>query len=115
MVKRTVSGAHYGVRDWLVQRFAALVMALFTPFFLVYFLAHTPLDFDAWRGLFRPLWLRLAMLLFMASLLLHAWVGVRDILMDYVHPTAVRLGLYLVTILLLAACGAWTAHILWSI
>ena len=28
--KRTVVGAHYGVRDWLVQRATAVLMALFT-------------------------------------------------------------------------------------
>ena len=28
--KRTVVGAHYGWRDWLVQRITALIMILFT-------------------------------------------------------------------------------------
>jgi len=30
MPKRVVVGAHYGWRDWLVQRVTAVVMALYT-------------------------------------------------------------------------------------
>lgn len=28
--KRTVVGAHYGIRDWMVQRVTGVLMALFT-------------------------------------------------------------------------------------
>lgn len=28
--RRTTVGAHYGTRDWLAQRFTAVLMALFT-------------------------------------------------------------------------------------
>jgi succinate dehydrogenase hydrophobic anchor subunit len=33
--KRVVVGAHYGLRDWLVQRVTAALMALFTLVLLV--------------------------------------------------------------------------------
>ena len=33
--KRTVVGAHYGLRDWLSQRVTAVLMALFTLILLV--------------------------------------------------------------------------------
>ena len=33
--KRTVVGAHYGLRDWLSQRVTAALMILFTPALLV--------------------------------------------------------------------------------
>jgi succinate dehydrogenase / fumarate reductase membrane anchor subunit len=35
--------------------------------------------------------MRVATLLFAASLAWHAWVGVRDIIMDYIKPTGLRL------------------------
>ena len=34
MVKRIVVGAHYGLRDWLIQRVSAVVMALYTLLFV---------------------------------------------------------------------------------
>jgi succinate dehydrogenase / fumarate reductase membrane anchor subunit len=45
----------------------------------------------------------------------HAWIGVRDIYMDYIKPTAVRLTLQVATIVLLFAYVIWAANILWSI
>ena len=54
------------------------------------------------------------MLIFTAALALHAWVGMRDILMDYVHHTGVRLALTLAVIVTLAACVLWMAAVLWG-
>ena len=115
MVNRIVSGAHYGVRDWLVQRFTAVVMAVYTLFLAGFLAFHQPLQFAQWQALFHHQGMRLFTLLFFASLFLHAWVGVRDILMDYVHPVAIRLTLQVLAILALAVYGAWSVQILWSV
>ena len=51
----------------------------------------------------------------MASLLWHAWVGVRNILMDYVKPTGVRLALQVRrSSALLVGYAGWTIQILWG-
>ncbi len=50
----------------------------------------------------------------MVSLLWHAWVGVRNILMDYVKPTVIRLSLEVAVIAVLVAYAGWTIHLLWS-
>ena len=115
MVERVVSGAHYGLRDWLLQRVTAVVMALYTLFLAGFLLTHQPLQFMDWSALFHNLWVRLASLLFLLSLYLHAWVGVRDILMDYVHPTVLRLSAEMLVILALVACTAWSVQILWGL
>jgi succinate dehydrogenase / fumarate reductase, membrane anchor subunit len=57
--------------------------------------------------------MRVATLLFAVSLAWHAWVGVRDIVMDYVKPDGLRLGLQVVTILVLASYVGWTVQVLW--
>ena len=41
--KRIVTGAHYGLRDWLAQRVTAVLMALFTIVLLVQVLFGGPL------------------------------------------------------------------------
>jgi len=114
MVKRIVSGAHYGLKDWLAQRVTAVVMALYTLFMGGFLLVH-PLSFNAWQALFHSLPVRLASLLFLFSLFLHAWVGMRNIFMDYVHPAVVRLGLHVMVILTLVAYAVWAVQILWSV
>ena len=111
---KSATGSHTGTGTWLVQRAAAVVLALVLPLLLLRFLAAPPLDFAAWLTLLEPLWQRLLMLLAAGALALHAWVGVRDILMDYVHATGLRLALYLVVIGTLAASVAWLAAILFG-
>jgi succinate dehydrogenase / fumarate reductase membrane anchor subunit len=59
--------------------------------------------------------MKLATLLFTVSLLLHSWVGMRDILMDYARPMSVRLLLEILVAVLLVAWGGWAVQILWSV
>jgi succinate dehydrogenase / fumarate reductase membrane anchor subunit len=47
-----------------------------------------------------------------AALLLHAWVGVRDVILDYVKPLPLRAGLLVLVALVLAAEGLWAARLL---
>ena len=115
MVKRIVVGAHYGLRDWLAQRVTAAVMAVYTVVFAAALVVARPTNYSEWRALFSGQPMKLATLLFFLSLCLHAWVGVRDILMDYVQAMSVRLGLQVLVILLLTAWALWAIQILWSV
>lgn len=112
-MKRLVVGAHYGLRDWLAQRVTAVIMALYTLIMAGVFLSHAPFTYGAWKALFAQGWMRVATLLFAVSLAWHAWVGMRDILMDYVKPDGLRLALRIGVLLLLAAYVGWTIQILW--
>ena len=112
-MKRLVVGAHYGLRDWLAQRITAVIMALYTVIMAGVFLNHAPFTYDAWKAVFAQGWMRVATLLFAVSLAWHAWVGMRDILMDYVKPDGLRLALRIGVLLLLAAYVGWTIQILW--
>jgi succinate dehydrogenase / fumarate reductase membrane anchor subunit len=111
---RIVVGAHYGWRDWLSQRITAVVMALYTLLMLVILLWHGGLDYAAWQGTLGNQAFRLATFIFMMSLLWHAWVGVRNIAMDYVKPAAVRLAIEVAVIAALVAYAGWTIQILWG-
>jgi succinate dehydrogenase / fumarate reductase membrane anchor subunit len=111
---KAATGSHTGTGTWLVQRATAVGLALTLPVLILYFLAALPADFTGWQALFAPLWLRVLILLAGAALALHAWVGMRDIFMDYVHPTMLRLALYLAVIVTLAGSVAWLAAILFG-
>ena len=113
MVNRIVTGAHYGMRDWLAQRITGAIMAVYSLIIAVVFFTGAPLTYGVWRDLFAHGWMRVATLLFAFSLAWHAWVGMRDIAMDYVKPTAVRLSLEVGVLLLLALYLGWTVQVLW--
>lgn len=113
MVSRIVVGAHYGWRDWLAQRVTAVIMAVYTVILGAVLLSGAPFDYGAWRGLFAQGWMRVATLLFAVSVAWHMWIGVRDILMDYVKPVALRLALQVIVVLTVAGYLGWTVQILW--
>jgi succinate dehydrogenase / fumarate reductase membrane anchor subunit len=113
--RRLVVGAHYGVKDWLAQRVTAIVMAAYTIVLLVSFLTAQDFSYEGWAGLFSKQWFKLFSLVTFLGLFYHAWVGIRDIWMDYVKSAGLRLFLMLATIFFLLACAAWTVQILWSV
>ena len=107
-------GAHYGMRDWLLQRLTAVVMLVYTVALVAVLVRHTPGTYAEWRAIFSGPFFRAFTLFFFLALLYHAWVGMRDIVMDYIKSSALRL-------LLETAIGAalllyliWVASILWS-
>lgn len=114
MVNRVVTGAHYGLRDWLIQRITAVVMAVYSVTLAGYLLLQPRLDYDAWTMLFSGQPVRTFTLLFLLSVFYHAWVGVRDIVMDYVKPAGVRLAIYVLVILALVLYAIWAVQILWG-
>jgi succinate dehydrogenase / fumarate reductase membrane anchor subunit len=112
MVSRVVTGAHYGLRDWLGQRVTAVIMAVYTVLLGAILLFNAPDGYGEWKALFSGRIMQLATLLFIASLLYHAWVGIRDVLMDYIKPTSVRLALQIGVILSLVVYMGWSILIL---
>ena len=114
MVKRVVVGAHYGSGDWLAQRITALVMAAYTLLVLGIALYSGGIDYALWQRLFAGAAFRIATLLFALALLWHAWIGVRDIWMDYIKPAGLRLTLEVLTVLALVAYAGWLVQILWG-
>jgi succinate dehydrogenase / fumarate reductase membrane anchor subunit len=106
-------GAHYGLRDWLLQRLTAVVMAAYTVGFAACLLWHKPATHGDWKAIFAGGFVRLATLFFFLALLYHAWVGMRDIVMDYVKPTGIRLLLQAVIGGVLILYLIWAASILW--
>ena len=114
MVNRVVTGAHYGLRDWLFQRITAVVVGAYTLFMAGYVVLHPNLDYNMWTALFSNQIMRSFSLLFLLAVYLHAWVGVCDVVMDYVKSAGMRLAIYVVVILALLLYVIWSVIILWG-
>ena len=114
MVDRVVTGAHYGLRDWLVQRISAVMMAAYALFMAGWLLLHPGFNYDAWTALFSGSVMRSFTLLVMLALFYHAWVGVRDIVMDYIKWPRLRLLIHVLVILALLMYAIWAVQILWG-
>ena len=113
--QRIVTGAHYGLRDWLGQRITAIALVLYTFYLLFAVMTVPTLTYSSWYRLFLNPFMKVATLLAMLALIYHAWVGIRDVLMDYIRATWMRLSLEVLTVALLAGYACWTVIILWKI
>lgn len=113
--RRLVVGAHYGLFDWMAQRATAIVMAVYTLILLVTFLSASDFSYVGWAGVFARQWMKVATFIALVSLFYHVWVGMRDIWMDYVHYTGVKLVLQFATIVWLIGCAGYAISVLWSV
>ena len=95
-MRKTVTG----LRAWMVQRLSAVYVLSFIVFLLFHFLLDPPPSYQAWHDWISNSGVSIAAAVFFAALLLHTWGGVRDVIMDYVHPLGLR-----VSVLALLACG----------
>ena len=115
MVNRILVGAHYGLGDWLLQRVTAAVMACYTLLMGGMLLFSDILSHNRWKAVLSGNCMRVLTFLFILSLCFHAWVGVRDIWMDYVKCAYIRLTLHILTALMLIGCAGWASQILWRL
>ena len=116
--RRTVVGAHYGVRDWIAQRVTGVLMALFTLVVLAHvaYLAYTTeIGYYEWAGIFGSQPMKMLTFATIVGLVYHVWVGMRDVLMDYVKPVGLRLVLQILVIVWLLGCAGWAIQVLWRV
>jgi succinate dehydrogenase membrane anchor subunit len=111
---RSSGSAHAGLMEWLLQRVSSLYMAGFVIYVILAFSLSPVHDYLAWRSWFTSVPVRLAWALFLLSLLAHAWIGLRSIYMDYLHPLWLRFSVLLLTAFGLLALGLWVGQILFA-
>lgn len=104
-----------GLRAWLVQRVSAVYMLGFLVIVLLHFLFDPPRSYGAWQGWVARPEVGVAIFVFFAALIVHAWVGLRDVILDYVRPVGLRAAVLSLLGFALVALGVWVAGILWRL
>lgn len=104
--------ASSGLRAWIVQRFSALYIAGFFLTSLVTVTIYPPHTYQQWVQLIAHPFVNIALGLFFLALLAHAWVGLRDVVLDYVKPLSIKVILLAVIILALASMALWALSLL---
>ena len=100
------------LRSWLVQRASAVYMLFFIVFVLAHFIVDPPHSYPAWHAWVMSPGVSVVSAVFFAALLAHAWIGLRVVIMDYVHPAASRVGLLVLLGFGLVAMAVWIVRIL---
>ncbi|MCG6872154.1 MAG: succinate dehydrogenase, hydrophobic membrane anchor protein [Gammaproteobacteria bacterium] len=107
-----IGSTRRGLGEWFAQRVSAVVAAAFGLYFLVALCLAPPTDLETWRAWVLGGGMRLALGLFFAATLIHAWIGMRSVFLDYLKPMSLRLVVSTATGLGLAVIALWVAALL---
>ncbi len=113
MVKNVTSLTRSGLRDWLIQRFSAIIIGAYIIFLSAFILLHPHLTFVTWHDLFSHTLMRIITIIVLLAILLHAYIGMWTISTDYLKNTAVRLLFQIAVFIALVAFLIWGLMILW--
>lgn len=114
MVANVTSLTGNGLKDWLIQRATAVFVAAYTLFLLVFLLRHPHLAYNEWQALFACGWFKVASVVALFALSLHAWIGIWTVTTDYMKCTALRLSLQMAVATWLLGQFIWGLMIVWG-
>ncbi|MCW8932442.1 MAG: succinate dehydrogenase, hydrophobic membrane anchor protein [Gammaproteobacteria bacterium] len=80
-----------GLQAWFLQRVSAVFMACYIIFFIWLFLSTDQVTYPIWLNWFSQPLMNIATGLFLIQLVIHAWIGMRDVILDYIPNDALRL------------------------
>ena len=101
-----------GLRPWMLQRISAVIIAAWLGYATVCLGMMDSPDYTAWKNWVAVPYNSLFLGLFVLAILLHAWIGMRDIILDYVHHLLVRIIVLTAIQVILLICGLWSLRIL---
>ena len=101
-----------GLRPWVIQRVSAVYIILFLVYAVSCFFTADSIAYEPWKDwLYHP-FNTTVVSIFVISLLFHAWIGMRDVVLDYVHNIMLRIFIFAVLIGILIGSGLWAFRIL---
>ena len=96
-----------GLRPWIIQRISAVVIAVFIVYFVLTLMFANPWSVEDW-----PLWIacpinNIGMGLFIVAVLWHTWIGIRDVVLDYIHNVVIRMLVLTIVVAIILGSGFW--------
>ena len=103
-----------GLKDWLIQRISAVYLLVYVIFLLGFLSMHMPLDYTQWSELFQCQVFKIATILALSMILVHAWIGIWTVTTDYVRCTVIRVTVQVLVALFLSSQFVWGLMIVWG-
>ena len=114
MVSNASALGRNGVHDWLLLRASAIVITLYILYILGFVIIVPDITYEIWRGFFASHITKVFTLLTLLSILAHAWIGLWQVLTDYIKPLAVRLVLQLAVVVTLLVYLLYGTIVVWG-
>jgi len=112
---RDLGTAHSGLSDWYWQRLSAVVLAVLLPaaFGLLWVVYSGALDQFALLDYLDSFVSRLLHSLLIVALVIHAYMGLKIMIEDYVHA-GLRVFLIAVMLVMMSLFGMWWLALIWA-
>ncbi|MDN0121202.1 succinate dehydrogenase membrane anchor subunit [Yersinia frederiksenii] len=114
MVSNASALGRNGVHDWLLLRASAIVITLYVLYILGFVIIVPDITYEIWRGFFASHITKVFTLLTLLSILAHAWIGLWQVLTDYIKPLALRLVLQLAVVITLLVYLLYGTIVVWG-
>ncbi|ATM96683.1 succinate dehydrogenase cytochrome b556 small membrane subunit [Yersinia frederiksenii] len=114
MVSNASALGRNGVHDWLLLRASAIVITLYVLYILGFVVIVPDITYEIWRGFFASHITKVFTLLTLLSILAHAWIGLWQVLTDYIKPLALRLVLQLAVVITLLVYLLYGTIVVWG-
>lgn len=115
MVSNASAFGRNGVHDFILVRATAIVLTLYIIYMVGFFALSDDLTYATWTGFFSSAFTKVFTLLALLSTLIHAWIGMWQVLTDYVKSVALRLGLQLLIVVALLAYVIYGFVVVWGV
>jgi len=115
MVSNASALGRNGVHDFILVRATAIVLTLYIIYMVGFFAINSDVNFEVWTGFFSSTFTKVFTLLALFSILIHAWIGMWQVLTDYVKSLALRLTLQLVIVIALAVYVIYGFVVVWGV
>ena len=112
---KALGSSHSGLGEWLWQRLSALYISGFIVYVTLRFSIAPIDDYIEWKSWFGSGLVRVSWALFVASVLVHAWIGLRSVYLDYLHPLWLRVAALILTGTALWALAFWATQLLFGL
>ncbi|WP_350306888.1 succinate dehydrogenase membrane anchor subunit [Photorhabdus viridis] len=115
MVSNASALGRTGIHDWLLLRASAIIIVLYVLYMLGFVATTSDITYEVWRGFFSSSITKVFTVLALFSILAHAWIGMWQVLTDYIKPLALRLVLQLAIIVALMAYLIYGTIVVWGV
>ncbi|MEM6050827.1 succinate dehydrogenase membrane anchor subunit [Erwinia sp. P7711] len=114
MVSNASALGRNGVHDWLLLRASAIIMTLYVLYILGFVVMSDTLTYEIWHGFFASSVTKVFTLLTLLCILVHGWVGMWQVLTDYVKSVAMRLVMQLLVIVVVLVYAIYGTVVVWG-
>ncbi|VFP87735.1 Succinate dehydrogenase hydrophobic membrane anchor subunit [Candidatus Erwinia haradaeae] len=114
MVSNATALGRHGLHDWLLLRATAIIITFYVFYILAMLAMIEHITYNTWKAFFQLPFTKVFTCLTLISILVHGWIGLWQVLTDYIKTLAIRMLLQLAVVVILFVYAIYGTIIVWS-